>query len=369
SQNLHSLQLLYLIAREEKHKEAMEDLAGKIEELDPLNHFLRFETYLAEPSEQHKQQFVGVIRNEMPIETYLELAAQYVSWGRIQESKKLLSLAPPNTEVSFWKAWLNKDDPALSQRYLEEAEASSPYFVFPFREESAAVFTWALSKSSDWRPAYLLGLIEDFHGNKDRAIEHLEAHDKVDFAPFYMLRARLRPEEAKKLRLEDVERAVGIDPDQWRYKLIQAKLLTQMDQRPEAIKILQAAQQQHQDNYIVGLELVRQLVKSDRYREADELLVGLNVLPFEGATDARRYYRQIKLMLAQEALDQRDYKKALARVSEALEWPAHLGVGKPFEADINNDLEQWMQYLILSRSGKQAAAKRAWANIDNKALH
>ncbi|MEJ7682344.1 MAG: hypothetical protein WKG06_31740 [Segetibacter sp.] len=63
---------------------------------DPLNHFVRFERFLWKPTEENKKAFTGLIRNEMPQETYLELAIWYYNIGRKNDAAKVLQLAPTN---------------------------------------------------------------------------------------------------------------------------------------------------------------------------------------------------------------------------------------------------------------------------------
>jgi tetratricopeptide (TPR) repeat protein len=369
TENLQSLQLLHLIAREGGDEEAMKYFSSQIYRLNPVDHFLRFESYLQSPTEQNLSDFTEAIRNEMPVETYLELAMIYFHWGRFDESKKILQLAPQNMEVLYWLAWLNREESNASQIYLDRAAQVYPDFVFPFREESAEVLNWASSKDPTWRADYLLALIEDFRGNGEEALSRLMRHADVDFAPYYVLRARLRPEKNKREQLADVDSAVSIDPNQWRYGMLKSKLLMRMDKEQEAVRTLQEIYQVNKDNYIIGLELTRQLVMSERYVEADSVLNQLHVLPFEGATDARRLYRQTKLMLAQAALDKKDHPSALSYVAEAEEWPERLGVGKPFPSDIDMDLENWMKYLIHSQSGDQLEAEHLLKQVKNKKIN
>ena len=74
-------------------------------------------------------------------------------------------------------------------------------------------------------------------------------------------------------------------------------------------------------------------------------------------------------MLAHAALDKKDYPSALSYVAEAEEWPERLGVGKPFPADINIDLENWMKYLIHSQSGNQLEADHVLKQVMNKKIN
>lgn len=366
-ENIHSLRLLYLIAREEKEVQSMEAIKSKIVALNPLDHFIGFETYLQAPSKESKDTFLSKIQNEMPGETLLELAVMYSNWGREEESKKILELAPTNTETLFWLAWLTRNEGQdTSNSYLERASQSVPDFVFPFREESAKVLHWAADKAPSWQSNYLLALIDDFRGNGQEALKRMKIDEGVDFAPFYILRARLTEDKNLASQLADVDKAITIEPKQWRYAVVKSRVLAQLNRGKEAIEVLKQAYHSDKSNYIVGLELVRLLTKESEYAGANGILETLHVLPFEGATDARRYFRETKLMLAQEALEKKRYKEALSFINEAVEWPSRLGVGKPFPENINEDLENWMRYTVNLQSGKKAEARKFLEKVKDK---
>jgi len=55
-------------------------------EFNPLNHLARFEKYLNTRTDEDKNQFVGLIRQELPHETYIEMALQYWEWSMEDEA-------------------------------------------------------------------------------------------------------------------------------------------------------------------------------------------------------------------------------------------------------------------------------------------
>ena len=59
-------------------------------DLDPLNHLARFEKYLNTGAEADKNDFVHYIRQEMPHETYIEMAIQYYEWNMEDEALQIL---------------------------------------------------------------------------------------------------------------------------------------------------------------------------------------------------------------------------------------------------------------------------------------
>lgn len=64
-------------------------------------------------------------------------------------------------------------------------------------------------------------------------------------------------------------------------------------------------------------------------------------------------------MLALQNLKSGNCKKALQYIDDAKQWPERLGSGKPYEADIDDRLEDWLSYdcLVKSRNSKAAAQK------------
>jgi hypothetical protein len=75
-------------------------------------------------------------------------------------------------------------------------------------------------------------------------------------------------------------------------------------------------------------------------------------------------------MLAVDAMAARRWKDAATLVAAAREWPERLGEGKPYEADVDERLEDWLSASILERSGtaveavrgkEAAAALREWS--------
>src|SRR5690606_35301876 len=219
SENVDALQVLYILSRLKNDQKMLDEVRQKLEKLNPLNHFLSFEDYFQSPSDENKNKFTDLIQNEMPVETFLELAIWYANLGFYDEGREVLELAPQNTETLYWLAWLHRDGNAsLSKEYLSKASASSPGYVFPFREETAKVLEWAADKDASWHSDYLLALIEDYRGNREDAMERMISYDEaIPFAPFYLLRARLFDQSSLALKLQDVDKAISIDQDEWRY--------------------------------------------------------------------------------------------------------------------------------------------------------
>ena len=100
--------------------------------IDPLNHFAGFEKYLWEKSDAAKQQFVSLIKNELPHETFLELAAWYHQMEQDEDAFQVLSLAPATPEVFYWQACLKRNTNE-GETFFQKAGTASPLLSFPFR--------------------------------------------------------------------------------------------------------------------------------------------------------------------------------------------------------------------------------------------
>ena len=186
--NLDALQVLASVHRLQSDPAGAESATKALLDLDPLNHFARFERVLR--GKACATEFTRFIRNELPHETFLELAGWYRNVGLDQDAARVLELAPRASEVLYWLAFLRRDTDLLAR-----AEAASPAFVFPFRLEAIPVFDWACKQSGAWQPRYYLALVHWHLGNLDTARELLlSCGAEPRFAPFHAACAQVSEE-------------------------------------------------------------------------------------------------------------------------------------------------------------------------------
>ncbi len=353
--NIESLQLMALVYRLQNNPTKANEIFNEIITMDPLNHFVGFERYCWDKKEQSKTVFVTNIQNEFPQQTFLELAIWYYHLDCKAEAIKLLSLAPPSAEIIYWKAFLQNTPVDLG--------IIKTGTDFPFRTETAEVLEVLIKTNDEWLLKYHLALIEWNRNNIAKAKKlFLSCGNLPDDPNFYAARAAL-PGEHKTAAANDLKQAIKLDAQQWRYiKLLAEHYITQKNY-DTALAIAQSFYKNHTGNYIVGMLYAKTLLLNKKYAAADAFLTKLNILPFEGATIGRQLYHEAKLMQAVAEIKKKQFKKALQFIAAAKLWPANLGVGKPYDEDIDERLEDWMSYNCYSSLKNTTAADQSLKKI------
>ena len=357
--NLEAWQLRAVVARL-RHDAGASRLLAKIRELDPLSHFARFESELAIPTKAGFAGFAAAIRNEMPQETLLEMAAWYQGLGRTNEALTLLEQAPDHAEALYWRAYLEtRQGRASARETLRKADLASPRLVLPFRSETAPIFSWAVQQSTAWQPRYYLALIKwsrnDLAGARSL---FAECADRPDFAPFYVARARILDGVDRAAALRDLQRAAQLEPREWRFGKLLAERFVEDRAYDRALEVATRYAGEHPDSYILGMLKARALVLTRQYRQAIDTLKVQHVLPYEGSTDGRALYREAHLLLAGEELKAGRGERALELIAAAREWPESLGAGKPYPENVDERLEDWAQVRVLTLLGRTGEATR-----------
>lgn len=353
-ENITALQLEYLSARLSQNKAQVKYAKNKILALDPFNHFIRFEEYLANRSAESKTAFTSLIRDEMPEQTYLNLAIWYHDLNLDSEDKTVLETAPQkNDELLYWLAWLHRNDNDAKQR-LTEAQNGSALLVFPFRSESATIMEWAAKNTNDWKPDYYLALIHEASKDRSKAQQSInKVNAEPDFAPYYVVRARLTDSTDKQSQLNYLTKATKLAPNDWRYVKYLTEFLIAQKQDKQALAAIEPLYKPNSDNYVVGMLYARCLMANNKYADAEKVLSQLQVLPYEGAKDGHKLYEQTKLMLAIELMKAGQLQNAMKKVDEARLWPESLGVGAPYPDMVDNSLENDMVALIKEAEHKK----------------
>ena len=352
--NMVAYRIVALAHRKLQQMEKARETLGKMESLDPLNHFIRFEKYLMDKSPANRDKFTSMIRNEMPWESYLQLGIEYYQLGLWDDCLEVLGLSPSYPMVDYWIAFVkNKKGDGDFGTWIEKANNLSPRLAFPFRAATKEVLTWATAQTGHWKPQYYLGLVCAHAHQDEEAKRHFMAcGDGPGFAPFYAARAHLVPEN----RLADLKKAASLDEKEWRYGKLLVHYYLDNGNTKEAVKVARQYAGAFPKNYIMAMLLAKALLLDGQFGVAGKILASTKILPYEGATESRSLYREAWLMQAVAAIKNKKYKDALSKIATARRWPENLGVGKPYDADIDDRLESYLESLCFEGMKKHDEA-------------
>jgi len=343
-------------------KEAGNELTN-LELKDPLNHFIRIERYLTDPSVENKTQVQSHITNELPHETYLEYAIWYFRNGQLSDALKVLELAPENHPVVLlWKGYLNhldgKEDKAVT--ILTKALLIKPDFVFPFRMETLKPLEWAQSLSDNWKIKYYTGLVYLNAGNEKKGFDLWNScGDRPDFFPFYIARSKLAILGSQQAQ-SDVEKALALGGNDWRAGLYASQFFIAKGNLIKSEELARDYYSKNPQNYILGLHYAKVLEMNQKYSVCVSLLQKISVLPNEGATDGRTVWRNANIGNALDLMKNQKYRKAIESAAMARQWPENLGVGKPYQVD------ERLEDFVALQCYKKLNDQRSAGELQNK---
>ncbi|QRR01312.1 DUF5107 domain-containing protein [Dyadobacter sandarakinus] len=358
--NLVAYQLLGTALRKLNKTEQAAQVWKDLLEVDPLNHYAHFEHYLLAPNKENQAIFQQAIRNELPHETYLELAMDYVNEGQNQEAKKVLELAPAYPTISYWLAYLTRDSGAAeSKKHLQNAIQMSPEWVFPFRLESIPVLIWAEKQSAHWKNRYYLGLIYWHIGDKENAkMQFTSCKNEPDYAPFYMARGILFQNDAvsKEDAQHDFEKANQLNPKEWRSWHYLTEFFNAKNAQDKGLENAKKAYEHFTGNPVIGIDYAKALLDAGKFEASLQVLAKTQILPQEGAREGHNIYVLANLAQALDLAEKKKFKDALKSLEKARLWPENLGTGKPHEPD-NRLMDYLAAYCEMQLGNVQKAAK------------
>ena len=358
SYNIIALEMNAVIFRKENNKSAVLKIIATIDEMDKTSHFKNFESVLNNTIsiETFKRQ----ISNELPFESYLELALKYLDYGCNNEALNVLNSAPKNTIVSLWKAYLDKPNESL---ILEEALQLSSEMIFPHRQETGEILKYFIKKNNHWKLKYYLALQQWNIGNI-QAAQNLfqQCNESPNTVPFYLVKIKLFDLD-NTITLKALENAQEINSLDWRLKLAWIEYFNRTNQVEKANKLAKNTFKKYPEKAVIGMLYAKTLMKLGEYNTCLKFLEGFEVLPFEGATEGRTIYHETCIRLSINAFNKGDYSKAIDYAQKATLWPKNLGVGKHYDVD-----ERLDNYLIAKSFEKLGNNKQS-TEFFNKILN
>ncbi|MDR1602144.1 MAG: DUF5107 domain-containing protein [Tannerella sp.] len=333
-------QLQALALRKSGKSADVREIIVHIERDEPLNHYARFEKYLLTGADSDQKEFLKYIRCELPHETFMEMAGWYESLNCTDEALRLYALAPDYPVALYRSAYLLfRQGDNRCDSLLRKAESLPVGMVFPFRTETVPALEWAAGKSGKWVNRYYLAILYDFLGEDEKASKFWEqCADTPGDAVFYQARAQFRTGEE---RLKDLLRAESMEKS-WRTGLALIRHYQETKQYDAMYEKAKEYATAYPGNDMIGLKYAAAMLQQKKYRECTGYLSRLNVLPNEGAYEGRTVYRKAWLFSALENVQAGKYREAVSDVEQSKLWPEHLGVGKPYDEDIDLSVENFI---------------------------
>jgi hypothetical protein len=166
----------------------------------------------------------------------------------------------------------------------------------------------------------------------------------------------------------DMEKAAQLDPGQWRYGNLLTEHFIARGNYGEALTIAENYHRRFAGNSRVSLSLADTLLLNGQYKACSDLLEQVDIIPFEGAIHGRQLYREAWLMQAVGQMQAKNYRAALVSISAAQRWPENLGVGKPYDEDIDARLEGYLEGICLENSGSPNQAFGKWEEVISRKI-
>lgn len=355
---------LLVVWRKTGEKAAALKAIGRMLEENPLNHSARFEKYLLTQAPVDRDAFISMIRQELPHETYLEMAVRYHNWNLNREAQTLLELSPDHAMTGLWSAFIahQQGNDGDARERLAKALAMKPDFVFPFRHESLQVLKWARQQSDQWKLAYYEALIRWNNHEKEQAQALFNAcGTRPDYAPFYLAKAALFEETAgnaskeNAVILEALEKAYALAPGEWRTASRLAAYVADHGNATRAYQIATDNFRRHPDNYMIHLQYAQALMQNKQYTKALSEMNKVVTLPAELDFDAPVMFKDANIYYAIDQMEKRKWSVAIRHLNMAQTWPENMGAGEPYKPD--NRITSLMLAYCYEQNGSKAQSQ------------
>ncbi|MBL7871407.1 MAG: DUF5107 domain-containing protein [Cyclobacteriaceae bacterium] len=361
--NIVALQILSTLYRVQGEREKAQVAVDKIMEINPLSHFVNGEKFLL--NKISAQEFTKEINQEMADEVFIDLADWYLTINRYEDAWMILKQAPQQAEILYWQAYLvhKKNDPSYAS-FLAKADQSSTKLIFPFRISAADVMEWAMQNSTSWKPKYFLALIHWNAGNTDHTKRLLQQCGTPDFAPFYAVKASL----FKNGEEQNLITASQLDKNEWRYGKLLVNYYLSANDPKKALAMAIAYQKRFPTNDGLSFLLAKCFLLNKQHQNSLKVLTSKTFLPNEGSTEGHQLYRESLLMMALAAIEKNEYSRALVYIDKAKQWPESLGVGKPYDANVDERFEKFLEAICFENMKKKSEASNLYNTVSNERI-
>lgn len=358
-ENISALQVRAIAHRSMGNDEIARDDLQAILRVDPINHFVRFETYLSHPTDSNIKAVIGSHRSELAYQTILELAIQYVNLGRSEDAMSLLNISKDQHPlILIWKAHLDKEN---AKTYMQQLAKRSPEFVFPYRVETMNILKELSNTYPNWKLQYYEALNHWALNQKEETRKIFsELGDTPDNAYFYSARKELMQEYDDYVAVGDLTKALELDKSALNYHNL--SLYAYDDKNYQLAKtVAKEGMTKFPRDYMIAVDAAKAMLYTDDHNEALAILENVELLPFEGASEGKQIYELVNNALALQKIKDANYQGAIKDLHKAKEWPENLGVGKPFEP--NEILQNYLLAKVFDKMGQDNQSQKHSKNV------
>jgi len=355
--NVRASRLLAILYRVQSNSADAQNAVEHLNALDPLGNIAAFERYLADRSFARLADFKARIKGELPAESYLELASIYLNLRLYGDALAVLEQGPPHAMISYWIAYLSDvlGNRSKAEEHLAKAVAAPTTLIFPFRQESAEILSWANKLKPHWKTRYYRALAYWSKERTDVASDELLAcgNEPTDWA-FYVTRANFTRMQKNGDPFKDYSRALDLGKTEWRPYHALVEFHISQNAFSSALEIARSAVNAFPRSYVALFDLSRSYLYAQQAVSCVQILDTLTVLPFEGASYTRDMYRQSCIVAAAEMMRSGRHADAVQFLRKSKSWPERLGVGKPYEVDTR--FSDFLELQCLEQSGNKSEA-------------
>lgn len=323
-----------------KTKEALALIEDSLK-LDGFNYTLFFEKYLINNNEQTLTEMKKLIRAN--IHNYIEFALDYAHAGLYEEAIQFIDLGISEQTGNvyplayYFKAWFENEsgNENAAKSTLKIALQQSPDYCFPNQPEAVVALKKAIElQPDDYKACYYLGNFWYAFKNYDEAIlcwgKSIELFDRFPTALRNFSLACFN-------KLGDAEKAVAALEKAFELDKTDARILMELDQlykrlnyplqqRLDFLEQYKDVVSERDDLYLEWITLYN---LTGKHQLAYELIMKRRFHPWEGGEGkvTGQYIFSLTEM-GKEAIQNKEFSKAVEWLSKARIYPENLGEGK-----------------------------------------
>jgi tetratricopeptide (TPR) repeat protein len=336
-------------------------------ELDRFNFGISFEKSLLIGGVKSPLGDLGV--SQPNIHTFIEFALDYAFAGLYDEAIELISTGIDEQRdhavypmALYYKAWFEAQNgnQLRSEKTLQKAANACPDYCFPNQNEAVVVLEWAKQQNTgDSKAPYYLGNFWYNARQYDQAITNWELSAKLDdsFPTVHrnLALAYFNKQNQSQKALAELEKAFSLDENDSRILMELDQLYKRLGYSPEK-RIENLGKYPEQVDYRDDLYLERATLYNQlgQFEKAYGLIMSRKFHPWEGGEGkvTGQYVFSLTEM-AKQAIQEKDFSKAVELLEKARVYPENLGEGKLYGAQ-ENTIFYWLgnAYSEMNESEK-----------------